>query len=357
MKKSFSFLILLSFLLASCGNKSDKEIQKSIDSGVVLIQNSSYYELVFPDGGGSIYSSGLDEKGKIQGLSTSGDSIKTIYSYGTGFFVSDDGKIATTLNVVSLKEATAEEEISPQKIFDAIRQYYSVLYYGAKGEYDRWSNLAQIANYSSSYSKEEYYEYKELRDAAKVEIEEYTHIYNLLNRYKASDCEIKYHNDLGIAYNNTYVATEKEFIPAVILKTDEAHNLALIELKDKKTPQDKYVFKVPEEDPLSKYSTMENLTKKIKEDKNSKLFLSGFNIGNTLVITKEGLNTQFNSGEITKEKDDRILYSIPAFEGSSGSPVVNLKGQLVAINVAEVGELDVFNYGIPVKYLKTLLEQ
>ncbi len=350
-------MFILSLILASCGNKTADKIQKSIDQGVVLIQNSSYYEIAFPDGGGSIFSSGLDERGKIQGITTSKDTIKTVYSYGTGFFVSQEGEIATTLNVVSLQEVNKDDENFKEKIYNAIRQYYSVIYFGAKSEYERWSNLAQIANYSSSYSNEEYYEYKELRDAAKAEIEEYTHIYNQLSRYKASECEIKYHNDISIAYNDTYVASEKEFIPSEILKTDEDHNLAIIQLKDKLTPKDKYVFKVLEEDPLTTYSTLENLTKKIKEDKNSKLFMSGFNIGPTLVVTKEGLKTQFTSGEISKEQEDRILYSIPAIEGSSGSPVVNSQGQLVAINFAEVNEIENFNYGIRVKYLSDLLNK
>ena len=51
------------------------------------------------------------------------------------------------------------------------------------------------------------------------------------------------------------------------------------------------------------------------------------------------------------------MYSIPALPGSSGSPVVNLQGQLVAINFAGINTTQNFNYGIRVKHLKNLIEK
>ena len=40
---------------------------------------------------------------------------------------------------------------------------------------------------------------------------------------------------------------------------------------------------------------------KIKEDKNSKLFMSSFNLGPKLAITKEGIKSQFNNGNISQK--------------------------------------------------------
>ena len=51
------------------------------------------------------------------------------------------------------------------------------------------------------------------------------------------------------------------------------------------------------------------------------------------------------------------MYSIPTLPGSSGSPVVNLQGQLVAINFAGINGTQNFNYGIRVKYLKDLINR
>ena len=74
-------------------------------------------------------------------------------------------------------------------------------------------------------------------------------------------------------------------------------------------------------------------------------------------MTKEGIKTQFNSGTISQRTAERLMYSIPALPGSSGSPVVNMQGQLVAVNYAGLNGTQNFNYGIRVKYLKQLLEK
>lgn len=59
---------------------------------------------------------------------------------------------------------------------------------------------------------------------------------------------------------------------------------------------------------------------------------------------------------VSQRASDQIMYSIPALPGSSGSAVVNHKGQLVAINYAGVSTTQSFNYGIRVKYLKSLMK-
>lgn len=83
--------------------------------------------------------------------------------------------------------------------------------------------------------------------------------------------------------------------------------------------------------------------------------MMSFNLGPTLAVTKEGIKSQFNGGTISQRTDDRLMYSIPALPGSSGSPVVNLRGQLVAINYAGINTTQSFNYGIRVKHLRNLI--
>ena len=122
--------------------------------------------------------------------------------------------------------------------------------------------------------------------------------------------------------------------------------MAILQLKDKKTPEGKYIFEVADEDPLEAYNWKENITKKISEDKNSKLFMTSFNLDPTLALTKEGIKSQFNSGTVSQRTNERLMYSIPALPGSSGSPVVYLQGQLVAINYAGLNGTQNFNYGI-----------
>ena len=83
--------------------------------------------------------------------------------------------------------------------------------------------------------------------------------------------------------------------------------------------------------------------------------MTSFNLGLIVSVTDEGIKSQFNSGNISQRTDDRILYSIPALPGSSRSPVINQKGELVAINNAGLRGTQGFNYGIRVKYLRRLV--
>lgn len=107
---------------------------------------------------------------------------------------------------------------------------------------------------------------------------------------------------------------------------------------------------------MEDYSFTESIAKFFGSDKNDKLFLTGFNRGPSLAQTKDGIKAQFNMGTVSQRASDQIMYSIPALPGSSGSAVVNHKGQLVAINYAGVSTTQSFNYGIRVKYLKSLMK-
>ena len=75
--------------LASCGNLSEGEIKETTESGVVLIQNTSYYEVKL-NNAGNLYFKGIDEEGDFVGIALERDSVEKNVSYGTGFFVSED---------------------------------------------------------------------------------------------------------------------------------------------------------------------------------------------------------------------------------------------------------------------------
>lgn len=325
-------------------------------SGVVLVQNQSYYEVVLSNGE-TLYFSGFDEEGDIKGIATEKDSVEVVTSYGTGFFISSEGEIATNSHVVSNTVTDKDVNKSISNIISDLKKVIVAIY----GDYDEKLEEAQIAydyaNQSPDVSYEDFYRVRDIRDAIKAEMQEYAQYYQGLDEIRASDSEIKYHNEVSIAYNNTFVTKTSDFIPCVVTKLDQEHDLAIIQLKDKKTPADKYVFLVEEEDPLETYSWTDEIEKKIKDDKNSMLFMSSFNLGPTLAITDEGIKSQFNNGSISQKTNDRLMYSIPTLPGSSGSPVVNMHGQLVAVNFAGLNGTQSFNYGIRVKYLKNLVEK
>ena len=92
------------------------------------------------------------------------------------------------------------------------------------------------------------------------------------------------------------------------------------------------------------------------DDEEIKLYMIGYNQGPTLALTNDGIKVQITQGYISQNTDSiKIMYSIPALQGSSGSPVVNQYGELVAINFAGINNTQGFNYGIRVERLREIV--
>lgn len=79
------------------------------------------------------------------------------------------------------------------------------------------------------------------------------------------------------------------------------------------------------------------------------VFMIGFNKGLDIGLTSNGLQSQLTDGKISQNpSENRIMYTISTLPGSSGSPVIDKWGNLVAIHYASFPGTQSFNFGIPV---------
>lgn len=184
--------------------------------------------------------------------------------------------------------------------------------------------------------------------------EQYMEAENLKNNVRSNilndNFSIQLHSQYGIAYDGSNVNSWDDFMktPCTMLRVSEDaySDLALLQLNSKQTPSDSYVFTVDNDLALSDHQL----------EINQAVYMIGYNYGVALAKTDNGIRAQFTSGTITQQPDGkRVMYSIPSMQGSSGSPVVDDRGRLIAVNFAKSTGSDNFNFGIPLIRVVTFL--
>ena len=343
-------MAMISLFSVSCNN-SKNEIDKKHQSGVVLILNDYYYTLHLPSGE-DLYLAG-DSEGNITNFETDPDSIINCVTsaFGTGFFISDDGKIATNKHVVNRSVSDKSAVRFTRLLLNKIIQYL----------YDEIDSCTAIMDYcdkqySLATDNAEKAQYIQVYRTYKNTIDEDNEIIRDLNTIDPSDIELEYNSNVSVAYNGSFVHSRTDFYPCTLRDTAEK-DLAIIQLNSKLTPTNKHVFSVPSKNMLEHYSFGEYICKLFGSDKNDELYMIGFNQGLNMAITGDGIYSQCTEGSINREEKDIILYSINAEPGSSGSPVLNRRGELVAINFAGFKDAMGFNYGVKEQHLFELVNK
>lgn len=364
-------LLGLALISACTKDKDPQTIFEEQQSGVCVVLNSYYYEIILPNGN-KWFCKGIDEEGDLDGLTFDESEIKKDkgMATGTAFFIDNNGTLLTNRHVVNPIVSEETIKTAAGNLISAIGEYIQAARIEYAQQYQSLEDAKQEC-YSYDYwghvdvNKSRLWEIEAAQQELSNQFDEASEMASNINQISLSAIRVVPRSEIGIAYNNTYVTDVDDFLkknPCVVVKTskDEDVDLAKIQLKDKRTPEGKYVFKIKgiveeEKNILDVFNINKDMDDELKIGTN--LLMIGFNAGLILGNTQQGIQAQMTKGEVTQTPDGtRVLYSIPTLQGSSGSPVIDYRGYVRAVNFAKLRGTDTFNFGIPEKKIKQFLE-
>ena len=306
---------------------TQEQLYEKMSSGVVLVQNTYNYK-VSNEKYSSYYILTTRDRYTCHKYDyQTYDSIKENYNntiYGTGFFLNNKQTIITNSHVIN-------PTIDTVQLCNSIK--------------------AHLINEIEKHTK--------LLDA-NIELKSYC-INKLSNNESLSNLEREFFNKC-----DEYIKTQRDISTELLKELQDEDFEKVTVIKDVPNYDlgiiapfgiTSYVFSNSDENYKNRYVfKLPNETNNSKSNEELKLYMIGFNRGPNLALTNEGIKAQITQGNISQNTDSiKIMYSIPALQGSSGSPVVNQYGELVAVNFAGISTTQGFNYGIKAERLKEIL--
>ena len=366
LKLFFLSLFAIVSLVACDSAKTSDQILTECGSGVVMVANQFYYKITLPTGK-VWYFTGFDADGDLENWTMDLAEIQKNKKMitGTGFLISKDGKILTNRHVAAPSITLSDTKKSVRSLLNSMAEMVRMEMESMSERYDELENEKRSCYSYNEYDGNFYVDNEKLQEIEQeqAELKEAydgdSEIKNSIKTLDLSELKVEPVCEIGIAYNNTFVTKISDFIPCVVTSVSNKENvdLAMLQLKNKQSPEGKFIFAVSEEDEeqglIDKVKDIFTSYDKDELQTEQKLYMIGFNAGFSLSNTSQGIKAQITSGTISQKPDnDKIMYTIPSLPGSSGSPVVNEYGKLVAVNFAGVTGTQSFNYGIQVKRVR-----
>ncbi|MBS4839165.1 S1 family peptidase [Bacteroides uniformis] len=374
--------------MIACTSKKNSYTQEQLyeqtSSGVVLIQNTYYYKITLSNNGfySTNYVFSKLQDGELKNISHTisnnfnevNDTIKST-TFGTGFIISPRGTIVTNSHVIN---PTTNKNLIYQALIRYLKEQIDYCNQQLEETRNRLEIFEREIRDNKKLDSQGYAMMMEGIQSSRKWIDTFTQYRN--NRIRdlsLSNFDVELCSEIKIAYNGSHITSSNDLIDCFVVKDVPNYDLGIIQIADANEfwnvcklddtpkwscepthlggyityrnlysdfmiPQDKYIFNL--------------YNNETRNNEEIKLYMIGFNQGPTLALTNDGIKAQITQGYISQNTDSiKIMYSIPALQGSSGSPVVNQYGELVAINFAGINNTQGFNYGIRVERLREIV--
>lgn len=281
---------------------------------------------------------------------------------GTGFFVSEDGKIVTNHHVAEPWKYTEPKTDD----FSELKNHIAAILPDSidKKEYKTYLE----SHWEDYYHDEEEGDYSEEEAAAEnaapvanvdsttVNSEVSDLIADNKSEESAVTSQIIYTSPdvIEIVPNTVEISvalhgSKDDWLSCKVLKiaTEDEVDVAILQLANETLP--------------TSVKDIVDLDNAVKDDASLKpgtnAILIGYPMGMQLANTRKGIKVQVYEGQINKESDGvSVQYNVTSTHGASGSPVFNECGQLIAVNYAGYDEAQGYNFGIVAKHAMTLME-
>lgn len=335
---------------------TSEEIFNKYQDAVVLIKHTFIYKINVL--GDDFYFNDYNpQTGQISKLMSFEEAKQNpIESWGTGFFIDNNGSILTNRHVVDVKPNTEEQ----RRILVAFKQELSNLFELIKSSHqNKGYELLNLKNRIENGYLDEY-EYNNMKSQYEYERDEYfkdeerlSKYQNILQNFDLQDNYVtKTSIQFGVFFNRQTTTNLNDYIQYKSVKISNNENVDLALLKP-----------VNPNDLMGRKYTVANMSKidsvAIKPLKiTQKVIMIGYNHGIEVANTSEGIKPQLTEGNISQVTDKyKMLYTIPTLHGSSGSPVFDIFGRVVGVNYAGVSNINQnFNFGIQTQQIKNFLK-
>lgn len=347
MKNRFYALFLLVAFMhlvgCSCGGDGGSSPEKMFEKyrkSVVLIRHEYYYKLTVGDKIFGYFTN--HNEGEPQEIYHSKeDAIQNrVKSSGTGFFIHKEGLILTNRHVARDWMKPYQENCANNLQLQLSKELIKLG--EAKSEKANEYRMSQTPNEMNLLSMQ-------INELDKS-INQWTAIAPVIR-----NCTVELETYfLGIALDGAIANRLTDYMPCSVYKVAEEKDvdLATIQLNSRALPSGVNATNL-----ISVKEILNAKTDRKSIRVNQPAFLIGYNYGTEIADSPDGLRVQFLEGKTMQDPDDhKIMYNMSGKSGSSGSPVLDKSGKLVAVNFARRNGAE-YNYGILAKHLKLVVDE